>query len=135
MEWKSIPFKEHPRKTIFLITFLLLMWTGIYFSFRLYGLFISILLLGGGLLPYWLPTYYFLDEKGVRVKGIFLEKNKRWDEFKSYYEDKNGVFLSPFSKPTRIENFRGLYIRFNNNKEEVIKFISSHIKTPLEHKS
>ncbi len=130
MNWKSCPYKEHPRKTMFLVIFLIAIWVGVYFSFGLYGIIIALILLGGGLLPYWLPTYYSLDEEGIKIKGIILEKVKKWEEFRSYYEDKNGVFLSPFAKPTRLENYRGIYVRFNNNSNEVIDFISTKVEKP-----
>jgi len=130
MNWESLPFKEHPHRTVFVIIFLCAIGIGVYFSFGLYWVIIAYILLVGGILPYWLPTYYYLDEEGVRIKGIIVERKKRWDEFKSYYKDKNGVFLSPFSEPTRLENFRGIYIRFNNNKKEVIEFIKRFI--PLD---
>jgi len=132
MSWKSCPYKEHPRRTFFLVIFLIGIWVGVYFSFGLYGVIIALILLGGGLLSYWLPTYYSLDEEWIKIKGIISEKSKKWEEFRSYYEDKNGVFLSPFAKPKRLENYRGVYIRFNNNAEEVIGFISARIKKTTE---
>lgn len=128
INWKSIPFKEHPRRTILLVIFLCVIGVGIYFSFGLYWMVLAYILLIGSILPYWLPTYYYLDEDGIKIKGIITERKKKWDEFKSYYKDKNGVLLSPFSKPTRLENFRGVYIRFSNNEREVINFISTYIK-------
>lgn len=127
LNWKSQPFVEHPRRTIFLVIFLVAIGVCVYLSFGLYWVIIAYILLVGGILPYWLPTYYCFDEEGVKVKGIIAERNKKWDEFRSYYKDKNGVLLSPFSKPTRLENFRGIYIRFNNNEKEVVNFISTHI--------
>jgi hypothetical protein len=69
-----------------------------------------------------------LDEEGITVKGTTVKRNKKWTEFRSYYKDKNGVFLSPFPRPTRLENYRGLYIRFSENEEEVMDFVSSHIE-------
>ena len=132
MSWKSCPYKEHPRRTAFLVIFLIGIGVGIYFSFGLMWMIIALILLGGGLLSYWLPTYYSLDEEGIKIKGIVLEKVKKWEEFRSYYEDKNGVFLSPFTKPTRLENYRGIYIRFNNNAEEVMDFIATKIEKPKE---
>lgn len=132
MNWRSCPYKEHPRRTAFLVIFLIVIWVGVYFSFGLMWMIIALILLGGGILSYWLPTYYSLDKEGIKIKGIVLEKMKKWEEFRSYYEDKNGVFLSPFAKPTRLENYRGVYVRFNNNSEEVIDFISTKIKKTTE---
>ena len=130
MNWKSLPFKEHPCKTILLIIFLIVVGVGIYFSFGLYWLILAYILLVGSIISYFLPTYYSMDEEGITIKGIMVLHKKPWNEFKSYYPDKNGVLLSPFFKPTRLENFRGTYIRFCNNREEIISFISAHINIP-----
>lgn len=81
----------------------------------------------GSLSPFFLPTYYELDNEKVKVKFFFNTKEKEWNMFKSFYVDKNGVLLSPFEKPSRLENFRGLYVRFNQNKEEVVDFVKSKI--------
>ncbi|MDI6839780.1 MAG: hypothetical protein QMD71_02820 [bacterium] len=129
MGWKLHPCIKYKKKTAVIILFLITISVGIYFSFGWYWVIIASILLGWAILPYFLPSYYYLTKEGVKIKGIVFEKKKRWDEFKSYYKDKNGIFLSPFDKPTRLENFRGIYIRFNNNEEEVSNFISSQIKT------
>ena len=131
LSWRSLPFKEHPRKTILLIIFLIVAGVGLYFSFGLYWLIFAYILLVGSIFSYFLPTYYFMDEEGITIKGIMAEQKKPWNDFKSYYPDKNGILLSPFLKPTRLENFRGTYIRFCNicnNREEVISFIAKYIK-------
>ena len=61
------------------------------------------------------------------VKTTTQTLHKDWKVYRSYYVDKNGVLLSPFTEPTRLENFRGLYIMFNNNRDEVASFIKARI--------
>lgn len=43
--------------------------------------------------------------------------------FRSFYPDKRGVLLSPFTRPSRLENFRGVYVRYDGNKDEVDAFV------------
>jgi len=62
------------------------------------------------------------------VKFLFSQKEKDWTFYRSFYVDKNGVLLSPFERPSRLENFRGVYIRFHQNKDRVVEFVSSRIK-------
>ena len=127
MEWTSIPYRENKRKTIFLAIFLVVLVVGLYFSFGVFWAILSIVLIGGAILPYFLPTTYVLDDKGVKKKGLIMETRKLWEDFRSYYPDKNGVLLSPFVRPSRLENFRGLYIRFKENREEVLAIIEKNI--------
>lgn len=138
MNWQSLPYKEHPRRTVFLIIFLILFTCGIYFSFGLYWAVLSLVFLCASVNSYFLPTNYLMNESGITIKGVVLGKTKKWSEFRSCYKDKNGILLSPFDKPTRLENFRGIYIRFNKNAEEVTKFIKSKIENnpaPVELKN
>ena len=37
------------------------------------------------------------------------------------------MFLSPFVEPSRLENFRGLYLMTEKNNEEVAEFIRARI--------
>jgi hypothetical protein len=38
------------------------------------------------------------------------------------------VLLSPFAEPSRLENFRGLYVMFEGNRDAVTKFVQEHIR-------
>lgn len=127
MTWISHPCREYKKKTICLLTFLILIFSGIYFSFGGFWFFIALILVGGAILPYFLPTTYTLNDEQIQIKGLITNKKKKWGEFNSFYPDKNGILLSPFKEPSRLENFRGLYIRFNNNKGEVTEYISKKI--------
>lgn len=124
MGWRSLPIKEHPRRSVFLIIFLLALIYGIY-PFGIYWVVLSVAFICLNVNSYFLPTNYLMDDNGITVKGVLLGRTKKWDEFKSYYKDKNGVLLSPFDKPSRLENFRGIYVRFNKNSKEVMDFIST----------
>jgi hypothetical protein len=128
MSWVSHPFKEHKRRSIILIVFLFFLWIGLYHYFGWLALFLGILLVGSAIYPYFIRTTYTLDDKKIKIKGLFMEKEKEWFEFRSYYPDRNGVLLSPFTKPSRLENFRGTYLRFSGNRAQVIEFVSHKIK-------
>ena len=128
LEWTVHPLKANRKVSIGLIIFLIALCTSIYFSFdSLTFLILSVIFLVGSLSSFFLPTTYLLQDDCIIVKTIFRRSSRQWDSFKRYYPDKNGVFFSPFLYPTRLENFRGLYVRFNNNKTEVIDFIKQKI--------
>ncbi len=80
---------------------------------------------------FFFPTRYRLDEKGVTVKTTTQTFTRPWKQFRSYYVDPNGALLSPFAVPSRLENFRGLYITFKDNKDEVVEYIKAHVKAPV----
>ena len=128
LRWVTHPVKRSTKISIIVILFLFVIWFLVYlttFSFLLTVL--SVVIMLGSLSPFFLPTYYELDNKKVKVKFFFNTKEKEWNMFRSFYVDKNGVLLSPFERPSRLENFRGLYVRFNQNKDEVVDFVKSKI--------
>ncbi len=133
LEWTVHPLKANKKVSIGLIIFLIALCTSIYFSFdSLTFMILSVIFLVGSLSSFFLPTTYLLQNDCIIVKTIFRRFSRQWDSFKSYYPDKNGVFLSPFLHPTRLENFRGLYVRFNDNKTEIVNFIKQKIEKVTE---
>ena len=129
LSWTSHPLKKSKQKTVLLIAALFLIWSLVFWatSYSWGLLFLAILILTGSLSPYFFPTKYELTQEQVKVNFLAVKKNKAWSEFRSYYPDKNGVFISPFARPSRLENYRGLYLRYQGNKEEVLNFVKSKI--------
>lgn len=127
IEWRSLPAKEEPRKTAYLIAFIVFLGVGLYYTWGVWWTLLGMFLLVVNILPYFLPTTYVMNDRGVYKKGFFVTQFRGWESIKSYYVDKYGVLLSPFDKPNRLENFRGMYVRFKGNKEQVIEFIRKKV--------
>ena len=79
------------------------------------------------LAKFYFPTRYRLDEHKITVKTTTQTITKEWSMYRSCYPDKNGILLSPFAQPSRLENFRGLYLMFAGNHESVTAFCRAHI--------
>ena len=128
IKWTIHPVKKNLKLSVLVIIFLVTICISIYISFdSLLLSFLSAVFLFSSLSSFFFPTTYIFHEKGIIVKNAFREFSKEWNSYKRYYIDKNGIFLSPFPHRTRLENFRGLYIKFDNNKEQVISYIKSKI--------
>lgn len=128
IEWTSIPFKVGGKKNIIAVGVPLLLWIIVFIFWGPGWCILSVLLVGASIFPYFTPTRYRLTEKEIKVSSIFTKQKKKWDNYSSFYVDKNGVLLSPFKEPSRLENFRGIYIHFHNNKEKVIAFIKKKME-------
>ncbi|MHC4644559.1 MAG: hypothetical protein ACYTBJ_03585 [Planctomycetota bacterium] len=72
---------------------------------------------------FFLPTTFCLSEDEVVSRFLWFEKRRSWKELKSYFTDRNGVLLSPFPGPSRLESFRGFYLIGANHRPEVMEFI------------
>ncbi len=125
--WTSLPFRIGGKKNIIAIAVPVAVWVIVLVFWGLWWFVISLILVGGSILPYFLPTKYMLSEKGISVRSFFTRQNKKWGDYKSFSIDTHGVFLSPFNKPSRLENFRGIYLRFHKNRDEVVAFVKRMI--------
>jgi hypothetical protein len=132
LRWSVLPAKKSPKKTWAVVIFLSVFLAVVYFLYGAFAVVLGALLLVLSLLPFFLRTKYEFNEDGLMVKKPYSRVKKEWSQFRSYYPDKNGVLLSPFAKPSRLENFRGVYIMFGDQKEAVLEFIEARISKASE---
>ena len=126
--WRVHPLRENWTRSILLFLFLLLLFSGIYWLFQsVFVALLSAIFVTGSLYRYFVPFRYELYEHELVVSAPFYRLTKPWSDFRSFYVDNNGVLLSPFAKPSRLENFRGVYVRFGANRSEVLDFMKNKI--------
>lgn len=133
-EWVSFPARERVKTTVILTAFLILLFLGIWFTFKSFLiLLLSIVILSVSLWSYYTPKWYKLNGEGVEVRTLITKRFKPWNYFHSYYWDKRGVQLSTFTYPSRLDPFRGLSLMFGgDNREEVIEFIGKYLDVAEE---
>ena len=128
--WIVHPLCANWTRSTLLLLFLLLLFLGIYWLFHSVSVtLLSAAFVTGSLYRYFVPFRYELHEHHLVVTAPFYHLTKPWSDFRSFYVDKNGVLLSPFAQPSRLENFRGVYVRFGANQSEVLGFIKDKILT------
>lgn len=128
LAWTTHPIKKRPLAAvlvslfILLIPFIVLSIT----SSKIFG-FLSLVVLFASVAKFYFPTYFTLTDSEAIIKSSTQTIKRKWSEFRSYYTDKNGVLLSPFVEKSRLENFRGIYLIFNDNGDEVMKIVKQKI--------
>jgi hypothetical protein len=128
IQWTVHPIKNNWKVSAGVIAFLVILCVAIYLSFNsLAFLGLSVAVLTCSLASFFFPTTYTLQDDCVVVKSLLRTLSKPWDSFRSYYLDRNGVLLSPFPSPSRLENFRGVYIKLGGNRSEVVDFVKEKI--------
>ena len=130
LQWKCHPAMRRPWVTLGVTLFLLLISLIVFYmtdskTFTT----LALVIMFASLAKFYFPTSYRLDSKRITIKTTTQTLHKEWSIFRSFYPDKNGVLLSPFVSPTRLENFRGLYIMFNNNRDEVVNYVRQRLAT------
>ena len=134
LEWKCHPATRKPWVTLSVSVFVLVISMLVFAATDSKGFsFLALLVMFASLAKFYFPTKYRMTDEKISIKTSTQTLHKNWEIYRSFYPDKKGVLLSPFARPTRMENFRGLYIMFANNREEVINFVKAHIvSNPLE---
>ena len=131
LSWTVHPLVENRRKSVLLGLFLALLLFGIYLGFQSIAIaLLSAIFLLGSLYKYFLPFHHQCEADKLIITSCCYRLERSWETFRSFYVDANGVLLSPFVRPTRLENFRGVYVRFGKHTpEKVIDFITSKVQS------
>lgn len=128
LAWTTHPLRRKPVAAAAVTVFILVVGFLVFATTesRTFGT-LALVVLFASLAKFYLPTRYRLSDKHLMVKTTTQTIHKNWSQYRSFYPDRNGVLLSPFVRPSRLENFRGVYLIFENNKDEVIRFVERHI--------
>ncbi|RKX21049.1 MAG: hypothetical protein DRP35_05035 [Candidatus Zixiibacteriota bacterium] len=128
LKWTVHPVKRRPLISIAVTFFIFLIGYIVNYSTQSqWFTILALVVLFGSLSKFYFPTIYELNNKMIIIKTTTQTLKKEWQLYRSYYPDKNGVLLSPYSEQTRMENFRGIYLMFEKNKDDVLKYIEFHI--------
>jgi len=128
LEWKSHPVKRRPLISVLATLFLTLVAAVVFFATESMGFaLLALVVLFASLARFYFPTSYRLSDRRITVKTVTQTLHKDWSHYRSCYVDKNGILLSPFTRPSRLENFRGLFLLFAGNREEVTAFVRARL--------
>jgi hypothetical protein len=108
--WSSHPARENPVKLGMVVTITTLFLVFFWLVAGPWWCFLTLVVVFLSLYSFWLPTRYTLDEGGIEVSRFLYKRRFDWARFRRYEVDKGGIFLGTFSKPSRLDPFRGLYL-------------------------
>lgn len=69
------------------------------------------------------PLHYKLTEGTARVRCGINVTEIEWKAVKRVIEGSGGVKLSPLARDSRLAPFRGVYLRYANNREAVLDYV------------
>lgn len=72
-----------------------------------------------------LPIRYEADATGVRQRG-WSPRLMRWEKVKRVVWGEDGVLLSPFAHPTRLNAYRGVFLWYGDHREAVENLVRTH---------
>lgn len=129
IHWISHPLVQEPWiKTALLCAIVAGFSLGAMFSFDglVYGL-VALVVLASSMARYWLPTRYVVDEQGVQMTLLGWERRRPWSQFRRVDIHRDGLFLSPFAHSSRLDSFRGCFLRLHAGREDVVDFVRERV--------
>lgn len=60
---------------------------------------------------YFFPIRYSITEQAVHCRNFLNYRRLAWKSVRSCFPDGDGIKLSPLTRPSRLEAFRGIYLR------------------------
>ena len=128
LEWSVNLGNVRPERRFVVLFFALFMLFAGLFFFRsvLLGV-IGFVVVFAATLELFVPIRYRLDASGAQSRTGFATTRLEWSEVNRTWEDSSGVYLSPLARPSRLDHFRGVHLRFASNREAVLVKIGDHI--------
>lgn len=124
--WTVHLASDYPSKTIISLIGIAVACITAYFTI---GNMIASLIIGialiASLADFLFPIRYIITSQSAICLMPFKKAEIRWSDVKRCYLDNMGVKLSPFDRTSRLEAFRGVFLRFSDNKEQVIEVVRS----------
>ena len=125
LQWTVHLLREQPQKAWTAGAIMLLASAVVGVAFRSAGMgLLALVLLWLATRDYWLPVRYTVDERGARVRYLGAAFDIAWEHVKYVSVASDGVKLSPLPPRSRLEPFRGVYLRFADNRQQVLEAIA-----------
>jgi hypothetical protein len=128
LDWSVCLWQREPGKRyiVLLAAFLSAALGWIIFNQMILMAFVGFFAIMGSTAEYWIPLKFHLDDKVARVKCGISTTEIEWSAIKRVIEGDGGVKLSPLAQATRLAAFRGVFLRYSDNREIVIEYISKY---------
>jgi hypothetical protein len=124
LAWKVHLLREEPSRVLLIAPVVLASLLVSYIIFHsLLSPAVALLLFTCALSDYVFPVRYEITDRGASARTLTGRASVTWDRVKKYYLDDRGIKLSTLGRPGRLEAYRGVYLRFGGNRDEVIRAV------------
>jgi hypothetical protein len=94
---------------------------------NLIAVLLLLVVLTGTIVEFLFPINYRLTNLGAYANCGPSQLFMAWEDVKRATQGKEGVYLSPFSKPTALDSFRGIRLRFTPDNADLVRTTSRRL--------
>ena len=125
LRWQVHLAKEKPRSLVGVAVVVVGMAVAAFFWFgSVVPAIAMVLALLGALSDFLFPVTYTLTLTHASASTPVGKRVMAWKDVKKCYIDDFGVKLSPLSRKSRLEAYRGVYLRFGDKRAEVLDAVA-----------
>lgn len=125
LSWTVHLARQHPCKLVCSLGLVALAACAGFWVIGLLGSLAVITVMTASLADFLFPVRFELTPDGAACKMLFKSAQINWSCVRRCYLDDSGVKLSPLAGVSRLEAFRGVYLRFNGNQQQVISAVKT----------
>ena len=129
MQWSLHLARRQPRKAAAALALIAAasITAGYGFGSLILGLLAALLLIAS-ISDFLFPLTFVLTDDGVAVRGLLHRRRMAWSQVRRVARDELGVKLSPLARRSRLDAYRGIYLWFEGNDDDVMSFIAHHVR-------
>ena len=132
LTWTIHRARETPGKTW---VSLALIAVFVVFTAWMFGPLLAVLALAvffAALNTYFLPVTYRLTSTGIEVDKRVFTARYEWKQFRRWFRTTGGIVISPFSKKTYLDNFRGVHLLLPADSKPIVEYLDRRFAPPSE---
>jgi hypothetical protein len=130
LSWTIHRARETPAKTALAIGFITAFTV---FTFWVFGpalALLSLVVFFAALNSYFLPVTFRFTDAGIIVDKRVYKVNYKWEQFRRWFRTSGGIVLSPFSRKTFLDNFRGVHLLLPRDPSAIIAYLDRRFAPP-----
>jgi hypothetical protein len=133
LTWKVHPANERRGAALVavLVIFALAYLTYALMNSLWWGVF-AVVVLGGGLNRFFLPSRFTIDADGVTAHYPWKRLRYRWSEIRRFLHDSQSGYISRRRRPSFLDHYSGIHLLFAGNRAEVVERIKRGIAEAAE---
>jgi hypothetical protein len=111
--WRVHLARQHPEKLPAIVAIFVTAFAGVWFLFgNPIAAIVAVVLLLGATADFFLPVSYRLSSNGIAADSVTSHLRLEWPQVKRCLVSRDAVLLSPLSVASRLDNFRGIVLRY-----------------------
>jgi hypothetical protein len=76
---------------------------------------------------FYFPSHFSVDDNGLTARYAMRQQGVSWKNVRRFVHDARGGYLSTRARRSRFDAFRGVHILLGDSREEVVRFIETHL--------